>query len=208
MRIVTRGPAWALVLMTASLLVAGQAMAAAGDDKLRVTGAWVNPTSDTDLDGLTVEAQSAIGPSVAWEHMFNDDWGSEIGFMWVEHDVEASGFGEFATISQMPLLFSANWHGLGRSGSRMDIYVGPTIGYVFYGDVELNDSVGGGEASTDDDFVYGLNSGIDIPLGDIVDLNFGFRYLFGSVDVDDGAGGTDEVDIDPVILHAGVAFRF
>ena len=112
MRIVTRGPAWALVLMMASLLVAGQAMAAAGDDDLRVTAAWVNPTGDADIEGITVEAQPAVGPAVAWEHMFNDAWGGEVALWWTEHDVEASGFGDFASISQIPLLFSANWHGL------------------------------------------------------------------------------------------------
>lgn len=188
-----------ILAMAATALVAVPAMAA--DETLIYRGSltYIEPTSDATIDGDKVEADSAVGVDLSFEYKFAKAWGIEAAVLYADHDVNVNGQ-KIGDISQTPLLFSANYH-FPTSG-KADWYLGPTLGYTFWGDFKI-DNVG--SVNTDGEFTYGLNSGVDIPFGENWAFTAGLRYLFVKASPDDVGG---EVDVNPLGLRAGIAYRF
>lgn len=188
-----------ILAMIAAALVAVPTMAAEETLIYRGSVAYVSPTADTTIDGDTVEADSAVGLDASFEYKFSKAWGVEAAVLYADHDVKVDGQ-KIGDISQTPLLFSANYH-IPTSG-KLDLYVGPTLGYTFWGDLKV-DNVG--SVSTDGEFTYGINSGIDVPLKGNWAFTAGLRYLFQKANAEDAGG---EVDVNPFVLRAGIAYRF
>lgn len=188
-----------ILAMAAAALVAVPAMAA--DETLIYRGnlTFIAPTSDSTIDGDKVEADSALGLDASFEYKFSKAWGIEAAVLYANHDVKVDGQ-TIGDISQTPLLFSANYHF--PTTGKADFYVGPTLGYTFWGDLKIDDA---GSVNTDGEFTYGLNGGIDVPLKGNWAFTAGLRYLF----VKAGPDGVDgDVDVNPLALRAGVAYRF
>ena len=185
------------------------ALAAAGESKLRFCINFVSPTGDYSEPGdMSLEADDAIGPEVGFEYRFSDLMGVDFNLGYYEHDLEASDSGLSATVgdvSQIPLTVGLNFHLLKES--KIDFYLGPTLGYVMWDDVKLDAIVGGGEVSTKDGVSYGLNLGVDIPLNPKWDLVVGGRYTFSSVETDEGSDDI-ELDVDPIEIRLGFGVRF
>ena len=186
-----------ILAMVAAAVVAVPAMAA--DETLIYRGSltFIQPTGDSTIDGVKLEADSALGLDASFEYKFSKAWGVEAAVLYANHDVEADGQ-KIGDISQTPLLFSANYHV--PSSGKADFYVGPTLGYTFWGDLKVDEV---GSVNTDGEFTYGINSGVDVPLGGNWAFTGGVRFLFLKADTE-GA----EVDVNPLSLRAGIAYRF
>ena len=178
------------------------------------------------FDGeLTVEPQQASALTVDYEYRWSDRVGIDIGLFRLKSDVDGRARGTFwindvgtgALISTgpldeteqvgqltiVPLTVEVRFHLL-RS-SRVDAYVAPLVGYVFYDDLELVDE----KIALDDDFAYGAAAGLDLPLGKGHWLFSGaLRYLVAEAEVDEPGSGGASLDIDPFIVQAGVGYRF
>lgn len=190
-------------LAIASLLSAGRAMAA---EKIIYRGglAFVSPTSDSTIDGTKFELDSALGIDLNFEYQFSKAWGIEAAIEYAKHDVKADGV-KGAEISNTPILFSANYH-IPTNG-KLDFYVGPTLGYSFWGDLKP-DTPGNSNVSIKGNFVWGVNAGLDVPFNDNWAFTTGVRYLGNKAKTDEPGLGNESIDVNPFVLRAGVAYRF
>lgn len=168
------------------------------DWKVFVGGAYVTPLSDSDIGGETIEAASEFGYELGIEWKPSDRFGFEVAYLEATQDIEVDGF-KAGEIDFKPWNFSMNFHIIDRNAFNW--YVGPTITYIDWGDVEV---VGGGSESVDSETAYGVSTGLAIGLGQTLAIQFGLRYLDASAE--DSAG--DKVDIDPLFANVAVAFRF
>ncbi|MEA2600762.1 MAG: hypothetical protein QOF89_1754 [Acidobacteriota bacterium] len=109
-------------------------------------------------------------------------------------------------VSFRPVLFSLNYHF--TQGRRADFFVGPSIGYAFLGNVTFHALGLSYPERFKDNFIYGLNFGVDVPFGAEHNYAFtaGLRQLFLKAD----ASGPSffSLDLNPTSATAGVAFRF
>lgn len=193
-------------LVALAIPAAAMAQAKGGDTLIyRANLMSINPTSDTTIFGTKLEADSALGADLNFEYKLMPKFGIEAAVLYAKQDVKQDGV-KAGDITQTPLLFSGNFHL--TEGKPVDFYVGPTLGYNFWGDVKPND--GGPNFKTDGEFVYGVNAGIDVPFkGSKWAFTAGLRYLQSGPKVDfGGVVGKQSVDVNPLAVRAGVAYRY
>ncbi len=191
--------------------------------QFRFGGVWVDPDvsfSDVDSDGDRVNAgaDSEIGFSLALERRFSPRLGLELGALHaapaltLDADL-ASGprFNVSDSVSFTAITAALNIHL--TPDKAVDLYVGPLLGYAFFGDVGFQVQVAGqnltADFSSDDDFALGAQIGADIPFGDGPwSLNLAARYLDASLEVTDDEGEKTDLGFDPLILSVGFGYRF
>jgi outer membrane protein W len=106
-------------------------------------------------------------------------------------------------VKVMPLLAGVNFHLLQQS--RVDLYVGPTIGYVLYGDFGVEDE----SLSIDDDFTWGATVGVDVPFGTKGWMFTGaLRYLDTEASPEEMGPGDAALDVSPWIVQVSAGYRF
>jgi outer membrane protein W len=182
-------------------------------DKKNSIGVFVNylwPTGDytETVEGttLTLEADAAMGYGLAYRHTLNPKWDFGASLFFADHDVNGtvSGMGsaKVGTISWMPILLDANWH-FGKKGL---FYVGPTIGYAMWDKLEWVTSELP-SININDQFIYGLNFGIDVPFGKGWAFNGNARYLAVGAETDTGEGDIT-VDVNPWLVGVGISYKF
>ena len=178
------------------------------------------------LEGtLTLEPQSEVALLLGYERRIRDLFGLEFVMWNAKHDVDGQFSGEYwlldsdtgdlidngtlqftetlADVKMMPLTAGINFHLMRQS--RFDLYVGPTIGYVFYGDL----GIGEDELSIDDDFTWGGTIGFDLPLGAKGWMFTGaLRYLDTEASPDDLGPGDESLDVSPWIVQLSAGYRF
>jgi outer membrane protein W len=215
-----------VVLALTALVASIPTMAAQGDQIIRFGGAYVTPTgdwtiSDEDevLETATLEADSAFGPFFGFEYMISEMVGIDATVMSANHDIDSDYtvtdgsevlFSDCMTIGDVtvtPIFVSAHFHVMQREA--MDMYVGPTIGYILYGDLKLNPEFGEDNVALKNDFGYGGVVGLDVPFGS-AGWNFStaLRYVVTAAQLDDPEAPDIEIDINPIILQVGVGKRW
>lgn len=211
-----------LVLLT---LLAVPATASGQDDgwQLRVGGIWIDPDVDFDqLDGegdrVEVGADSEFGLSVALERRFSSRLGFEVGAMLAEPDLAvdatfANGL-QFSTNDSVSFVAVTAGLDIHLTPSKaVDVYFGPLLAYVRYGDVQIRGEVGGQTVdqsfSSDDEFALGAQIGVDIEFSDGPwSIGFIARYLDTSLEVTSDDDQTIHLGFEPVILGFGFGYRF
>lgn len=197
--------------------LAGSSLVLAETPKMHGRAAlnFVSPDDTIEVDGDEVDSEidSALGLGLAWEYRFTDLIGLDVNWSYAKHDVELSG-SDFDEVTFMPVTVGANFHLL--PDSKVDLFVGPFVGYAFYGDLE-NDGV---EIEIDDDIVYGVNAGIEVPVGEKWAFFGSLKYMKAGADAAIKAEAEPaptralvviaepDVDIDPLVAQVGVAFRY
>lgn len=209
-------------LAAAVASAAPAAAAEAGDWLVRLRAIGVVPTDESngispDLTTGRLEAQPAVVPELDFTYMATENIGLELILATTPHDVEGkgsiSGLGKVADSWLLPPTLLVQWHFL--PNSRFNPYVGAGINYtITYGEdatqsleaalggptkVELGNSVG-----------WAVQAGMDVSLDDRWFLNIDAKYIDMSVDARIKTGGTtrkSDVDINPVILGAGIGYR-
>lgn len=197
----------------------------AQDDRwqLRAGGVWVNPDvsfidEDNDGDRVKAGADSGIGFGLSFERRFSSRLGLEIGALFAEPDVTldanlADG-GRFNVSDGVP--FTAFTAGLNihlTPDKSVDLYVGPLLGYVLFGDLGFRTQVAGETIaqnfSSNDEFALGAQIGADISFGDGPwSLNVAAKYLDAGLEVTDEGGEATDLGFDPLILNVGFGYRF
>gem|GEM_PF-1509172 len=91
---------------------------------------------------------------------------------------------------------------------RADVYLGPFVGFVSYDDVSFQTLGRQTRIDFDDDLGFGAQVGVDLPF--TRDGRWGFnsalRYLTTTAEED--RGRRRQLDLDPLILSAGISVRF
>jgi len=194
----------ATVVAFAFVGFASQAWAESGGYEVRVGVLYSMPTGDFTDEGQTTEMDSAFGFQASFEFKLSELIGLEPGIAFLEHDVEVKESGhpdlKLGDMSLMPLTVNLNFHVLG--GDRIDLYVGPTIGYAFWGDLESESFQQ--DFAANDQFLYGLNVGVDVPFGEKWGLNAALSYLAMDAELDGGPS----MGVDPFQIKIGATYKF
>ncbi len=201
-----RGLVIAVVIAFSCFVLVSPALAEKGDRQIRFGVLYSIPMDDLTEDGTTTEFDSTLGFQAGFEYGITDMIGLEGGLSTADYDIglRVSGFPEedYADIDVVTLGVSANFHLL-RS-EKFDLFVGPRVGYAFWGDLKTVDSPQ--KFPADDEFVYGVNAGIDSPIGDSGWAVSGvLRYTFSDVSL---GGDTSDLGVDPLELGVGVSYSF
>ena len=169
------------------------------DWKVFIAGAYVVPLNDSEIDGDDVSLSSEFGYEFGAEWRPINRLGFELAYLDVDQDVEVNDetFGE---VGFSPLTLTFNFHLINKNAFNW--YLGPTIGFVDWGDLEVP---GAGSAEIESETTYGASTGLTIGLGETFAIQLGVRYLDSTAESSDLG---DEVDVDPLYATVGVAFRF
>jgi len=202
----TSKAAIALVVTLSILGLASQAWAEKGDKRLQFGVIYSSPTGDYVDEGEVTELDSAYGFQASFEYMVTERFGVEPAVGFLDHDltVREVGFPELVLgdVSLFLLTANLNYHLL--QDKKTDLFVGGTIGYAFWGD--LKSDLFEENFPADDELVYGVNLGIDLPFGEGA---WGFAgsigYLFSDLALE---GSSADIGVDPFQLKAGVSYRF
>ncbi len=160
----------------------------------------------------TIELDSATGYGVAYQYRLNEKFSLGATLLWSKHDVLVWTLPESGSIGSTtftPLLFDGNFH-LFRKHKAVDFYVGPTVGYAMWGDLQPKDMAVEFDIPNPlklkSDFVYGANLGVDFPFHQDWAFNLGLRYLWVKAEPD--AAGFESIDVDPLIVTVGLSYKF
>lgn len=203
-------------LLMVAALAAGGTLAIADEPKMhgRAALTFLSPNDSVEVDGTEVDAavDSALGIGLGWEYRFTDLIGLDLNWAYAKHDVKIAGR-KFDSTKFMPITVGANFHF--TQGKKVDVFAGPVVGYAIYNDLKRD----GNTVQLDNDFVYGANVGVEVPIKDKFAFFGSLKYLRAGAKGDvkvpedvpvraDVTIGKADVDIDPLVLQAGVAFRY
>jgi len=215
-----------------------RAVALAGDDftgpYFGGTLAYVTPTGNVNVDGVSSELANGWGAALLGGYRFDKLWQLDGEILYSSHTFkfsdevnDVSGDGDTSVIQY---LAEANFHFLYYCG--VQVYAGPVIGLATFDAVDL----GTANFEIDNTFVYGANLGIDVPFSgrdDEKGWNFTARvkYLIMEPDTqntkvcefcggvgdggDSGGGSSGSTDVshynlkvDPWVLQAGILYKW
>lgn len=190
------------------LVLSAVALPATADDTqwtIRFGVLFNNPTGDFSEAGQTTELDESTGFFVSAEFPVTEKFGVEPGIGYVKHDitVDESGFPslDFGETTWAALTVNGNFHLTPES--KFDLYVGPTIGYVFWDSIESD--VFMADIETDDEFAIGGNVGIDLPFGE---SGWAFAGALRYLVVDLGVANGDGIGVDPIQVKIGLSYSF
>ena len=196
---------------------------------LTTNGFFVEPVDDEtriEFQGdLTLEPDDAFGAAISYERRLTDLIGVEIGFFGAKHDLSGRLAGVLQLIRNVdnvvldevafdetdrigdimvtPWTAGVNFHV--APAERVDVYLGPYLAYVLYGDLDIE----GETIPIDGQFTFGVVAGIDLPFqGSRWMFNASGRYLQTQAQPSESGPDAMALDVDPYVLQAGIAFRF
>ena len=199
------------------LLAAGEAVA---DDpagwRLKLSGISAQSTAGGSLD-------PSFGGGLGIEYRATRRLGVELSLASVELNDEA-GFQFFgtellvieSTVRATPLLAQLNVHL--TPDRRADVYLGPVVGRLQYGDLEveirsdvLGERLVAAPVETKDGYAWGAHVGLDVPFGARgAFFTAGVTWLRAEVETEGGGEeeGGGRIDLDPLLARAGFGYRF
>ena len=192
-------------------LIATPAAAQENKFKVFVAAGYISPlgTEDgVDLGEVTdsIEASSEVGYDFGIEWRLNKLIGFELDYLNGTHDVEFGGT-KIGETDFKPLSLSLNFHLIHTN--FLDFYIGPTVSYVSWGDIDLvqdaQDILETSSVPADSETAFGAQVGLDIGIGPHFAIVTGVRYLQVDITPD---GDSDGLAVDPLIARVGAAWRW
>ncbi len=219
-------------LLAGAALLGGVAMDAApalaleaGDILVRLRGIGVIPTANSDgiqpdLTTSGLEAQPVGVPELDFTYMVTDNIGLELILATSPHDLDftgvQSGIGKGGTVWLLPPTLLVQYHFMADQSIRPYVGAGVnlTIAYGEDASQSLVNALGGPtNLKADNSIGWAVQAGVDIDLDDRWFLNFDIKYVAISVDAAittpaTSTTRTTTLDINPVIVGAGIGYRF
>lgn len=195
-------------IAAAALMTSSQAFAyGAGDFFTRVGVAQVDPKSNNGeiLGGAGVDVDSDTNFAFTLGYRFHDKIGVELlASLPFKHDLQVDGVTGGST-KHLPPTLTLQYYPLGGTESRVQPYVGAGVNYTRFSD-EKTDI--GASLELDDSWGAAGQVGIDLLINDNWAFNAAAWYI--DIDTDAKVGGADagKVEIDPVVVMAGISYRF
>ena len=203
-------------LAAATLATSSQAFAyGAGDFFTRVGVAQVDPKSDNgSLDGgnLSVDVQDKTNFAFTLGYRFHDKVGVELlAALPFKHDINLGDGAAAGETKHLPPTLVLQYYPLGGTEARVQPYAGIGINYTQFFDEELTLADG---TSLDLDLAssWGIAGQLGIDL--LIDDNWALNASAWYIDIDTDAsvaelgGAVGTVEIDPVVVMAGISYRF
>ena len=163
---------------------------------------YVAPLSERSADGVSnaLKASSEMGYQFGVE--FRSGFlGVALDYLHATPKFKSSTTGTLGTADFNPISATLQLH---LPLPLLDLYAGPTVSYVNWGDLEVSGT--SVKSKVDAKLGYGFSVGADLPLGHTLALTSGARWL--KLDAKANAATLGTVAVDPLITHLGIALRF
>jgi len=209
----------AVSMMTCVFIVAGILPAAgwaqSGQSPWMIRARLLSVVPDDDSSTITTiggnaEVDDALSGDVDFSYFFSDHIAAELTLAVSEHDVEAvntsSGDIDLGDVKLLPPTLTLQYHLI--PGGKIRPYVGAGVNYTVFFDDDPGDATG---IDYDNAFGLALQAGVDIEIDEHWAINFDVKKIWLETDVSVRALGTTvktDVDIDPWLFGAGLAYRF
>ncbi|EHA16653.1 OmpW family protein [Halomonas sp. HAL1] len=194
-------------IAAAALMTSSQVFAyGAGDFFTRVGVAKVDPTSNNgEILGADVNVDAETNFAFTLGYRFHDKMGVELlAALPFKHDLQVEGVTDGST-KHLPPTLTLQYYPLGGTEARVQPYVGAGINYTRFSD-EKTDI--GASLELDDSWGAAGQVGVDLLIDEHWALNAAAWYI--DIDSDAKVGGAEAgtVEIDPVVVMAGLSYRF
>lgn len=210
-------PVLAFVLLASAAIATAAPAAGSGPPgsqwTLRGHAAWVSPTDEqVASDGSIFSMDDGTGFGLDLEYRATRRLGIELGAFAADLDgrfrLDAGGLAldDTESIGMTSYSLGLTYHF--APGDRVDLHAGPFAAMSAYDDVIFLSEAGLREKrSFDDDYGFGLKVGIDVALrpGGAWALSASARYLLTILEAEESG---NDLDLDPLILTAGLTYRF
>lgn len=184
---------------------------------LRVDLSFVNPSGDFVSTGIGdgtigTEINTAFGAGLRGEYQFSPRLGFELGVLGAGSPGVKTGIFD-GTIGNEVRLNSFTQFAVGLNvhltpDQPVDLYLGPQLALLRYGDEAVRATIGGvgTSVSVDNDVGWGAIIGLDVPLGKrgwMIQTNL--RYIETQMS---GSEDFFKSNFDPLVFSVGFGFRF
>ena len=194
-------------IAAAALMTSSQVFAyGAGDFFTRVGVAKVDPTSNNgEILGADVNVDAETNFAFTLGYRFHDKMGVELlAALPFKHDLQVEGVTDGST-KHLPPTLTLQYYPLGGTEARVQPYVGAGINYTRFSD-EKTDI--GASLELDDSWGAAGQVGIDLLIDEHWALNAAAWYIDIDSDAKVGNAEAGTVEIDPVVVMAGLSYRF
>jgi outer membrane protein len=199
--------------------VLGAAPAAAGDysgDTLvRVQGTVVMPDSSAKVElppgtfvpGASADVSTEVIPTLTITHFFTKNVAAELFCCFGKFNAEGKGaiagtdLGDFWVF---PPILTLQYHFDPMGGFKP--YVGAGVQYIHFFDGGASDI--GPKIKLDDAWGFALQAGVDVEIGHGWYLNADIKKVWLDTDASWGSAARANVTVDPLIVSAGLGYRF
>lgn len=212
-----------LVGALALLILPISAMAGdySGDFMVRVGGSVVAPEASADVftpagvqvAGADADVSTEVVPSATLTYFMTNNVAVELFCCFAKHEVDGEGTLANADLGDtwiFPPAVTLQYHFDSVNGIKP--YVGAGVQYIHFFDEGTAAGVGGSQLEIDDAFGVTLQAGVDVEMGDGWYANLDVKKTFINLDAQWTLNGAQvvnaDVDLDPLIISAGIGYRF
>ncbi|MFT3730350.1 MAG: OmpW family outer membrane protein [Hyphomicrobium sp.] len=213
MRLAALATLWALALVPAT--APAYAGDYSGDTLIRLQGTAVVPdssakvySSGTRVPGYDAEVSTEAIPTLTITHFFTKNIAAELFCCFANFDAtgkkDINGL-DLGNFWAFPPILTLQYHFDTVGGFKP--YVGAGVQYIHYFAGSHSDL--GPRISLDDSWGFALQGGLDYEIGNGWYLNADIKKVWLDTDANwKGSGVTAKVDVDPLIVSAGIGYRF
>ncbi|MAZ75681.1 MAG: hypothetical protein CMH31_00080 [Micavibrio sp.] len=175
--------------------------------RLRAIDVIADGDGSVTQNGLKTDVENSITPEIDLTYFFTKNIAAELIAATAKHEIDAGNF-NLGEAWILPPTLTLQYHF--TPDNKFSPYVGAGLNYsLFYGE---NNGNGFNNLNVDGGVGYAVQAGFDYWLSDNWGINFDAKYVNLDVDVDVNLGATplnaNDVDLDPLILGAGISYRF
>ena len=206
----------ALISATALTGFSASALAEDGADtfakerfQVRVRAIDIVADGDGVVNGTTLktDVDHAITPEVDVSYFFTDNIAAELIAATAEHEVSAGAF-DLGDTWILPPTLTLQYHF--TPDSKFSPYVGAGLNYSYFYSEDTNSPFT--DLEVDGGFGLAFQAGFDYWLDEHWGVNFDAKYVELDIDAKVKSGGAqlsaDDVELDPVIIGAGISYRY
>ncbi|MBB3189811.1 OmpW/AlkL family protein [Halomonas cerina] len=178
-----------------------------GDLYTRVGVAKVEPKSDNGdiLGGVDVDVDDDSAFAFTLGYRFTDKLGVELlAAEPFDHNFQVEGV-TGGSVEHLPPTLTVQYYPLGSTEARVQPYAGIGVNYTRFDDESLDAPL---SVEFDDSWGAAGQLGVDLLIDEHWALNAAAWYLDIDSDITIGDNEAGEVEIDPVVVMAGLSFRF
>jgi outer membrane protein len=192
------------LIVIAALAALGMGVVQAQETPWLVRARAVNlDMANKDSTGLGLTVDNKTIPEVDVSYFFTPNIAAELILTVPQKQTVSSNGTSIGTFKHLPPTLLMQYHFTGLNGYKP--YVGAGINYTDISKVNLL----GGVATLDKDSWGGaLQVGVDIPIDKNWSINFDVKKVYIRTDVYAGGVNAGTLKLDPLLVGAGVGYRF
>lgn len=179
--------------------------------QIRLRAIGVVPQEDSTITAIggEVDASDVIVPELDISYFFNKNIAAELILAVAPHDMNAdattAGNLDLGEVWLLPPTLTLQYHFY--PNKKLKPYVGAGVNYTVF----FNEKAGTGVNTIEyeDGFGFALQAGVDIPIKDNWSFNLDAKKIFLNTDVNINNNAImADVDLDPLIIGAGITYKF